>query len=370
MKTTLCAIVALFGCLFPYAVESQPLLAGVNVDINDEVRFTTSESAQPRPVAQWTRKFEALGTRGIQLEFINIDDKSTADYTVEFRSRSGNLLKQGSLSREKFRAHPVYLTPPLLTDYVEVQIVGTQKPVGLSFVLKSAKVKRNSGAPFSITIPDEREQIIEYEKDRPDLFKVSRAVAKLSFLKNGIPYVCTGFMISENMMLTNEHCINSASLCATAYAMFDYVVDRHGTESLGESVACLGVHKVSANLDAALLRLEGEPGKKFGIARISRSATKIDNALIMVQHPAGEAKQVSRLGCIVSQEAAEGVTSTKTDFAHKCDTLGGSSGSPIFDDRSLEVVGLHHFGFGGFPPWTDQNRAVHIQHVAKEFGLQ
>ena len=35
----------------------------------------------------------------------------------------------------------------------------------------------------------------------------------------------------------------------------------------------------------------------------------------------------------------------RTDFGHFCDTLGGSSGSPILDWSSGLVVGLHHFGF-------------------------
>jgi V8-like Glu-specific endopeptidase len=87
----------------------------------------------------------------------------------------------------------------------------------------------------------------------------------------------------------------------------------------------------------------------------------------MVQHPAGEPKQVSRKGCFVSALSAQGV-SEKTDFGHKCDTLGGSSGSPVLNEQ-FAVVGLHHFGFEGADPWRDQNRAVSIDLIRNAFGL-
>ena len=37
-------------------------------------------------------------------------------------------------------------------------------------------------------------------------------------------------------------------------------------------------------------------------------------------------------------------TGDASDFGHLCDTLGGSSGSPVMDWQSGFVV-LHHFGF-------------------------
>ena len=51
--------------------------------------------------------------------------------------------------------------------------------------------------------------------------------------------------------------------------------------------------------------------------------------------------------CVLSnmREARE-FLKTKTDvyFAHKCDTLNGSSGSAVLDDATLEVVGIHSGG--------------------------
>ena len=66
-----------------------------------------------------------------------------------------------------------------------------------------------------------------------------------------------------------------------------------------------------------------------------------------IQHPDGEAKQVSVTGCIADQLGLMGSSSTLTDFAHKCDTKNGSSGTPVqlINDAAVgAVVGLHHLG--------------------------
>jgi V8-like Glu-specific endopeptidase len=53
-------------------------------------------------------------------------------------------------------------------------------------------------------------------------------------------------------------------------------------------------------------------------------------------------------GCIADQLGLMGSSSTLTDFAHKCDTKNGSSGTPVqlINDAGKvgAVVGLHHLG--------------------------
>ncbi len=62
------------------------------------------------------------------------------------------------------------------------------------------------------------------------------------------------------------------------------------------------------------------------------------------------------------------MTPDKTDFEHRCDTLGGSSGSPVLDRASLNVVGLHHLGF--LEGDTPVNRAVLIADVLAKIRTQ
>jgi V8-like Glu-specific endopeptidase len=53
-----------------------------------------------------------------------------------------------------------------------------------------------------------------------------------------------------------------------------------------------------------------------------------------------------------------------TDFGHSCDTIQGSSGSPVLDSNH-RVVGLHHWGFDDYGPdaWKRTNRAVRMAEI-------
>jgi V8-like Glu-specific endopeptidase len=84
-----------------------------------------------------------------------------------------------------------------------------------------------------------------------------------------------------------------------------------------------------------------------------------NESLVLIQHPAGEFKQVSIADCRVAGVSRTGVAAAGTDFGHLCDSLGGSSGSPVVDGQTGRVVGLHHWGFeeGAANP---VNQAVHI----------
>jgi V8-like Glu-specific endopeptidase len=63
--------------------------------------------------------------------------------------------------------------------------------------------------------------------------------------------------------------------------------------------------------------------------------------------------------------ARPGTGGGATDFGHLCDTLGGSSGSPVLDRQSGRLVGLHHLGI---PPGAADpvNQAVHIGQVLED----
>ena len=59
----------------------------------------------------------------------------------------------------------------------------------------------------------------------------------------------------------------------------------------------------------------------------------------------------------------------KSDFGHKCDTLGGSSGSPVMDWTTGLVVGLHHFGFLAGSP-NPVNQAVAFRRVLADIAVK
>ncbi len=125
------------------------------------------------------------------------------------------------------------------------------------------------------------------------------------------------------------------------------------------------------DLDAALIEVAGSPGKRWGSLAFSDAIPTLNEAAVVVQHPAGFPKFVSRIDCVVSTMPADGVKVGKeSDFGHSCDTMDGSSGSPVLRRADLKVMGLHHWGFvdhGG--KWSAENRAVQIRFIKERFGL-
>jgi V8-like Glu-specific endopeptidase len=165
--------------------------------------------------------------------------------------------------------------------------------------------------------------------------------------------------------MTNEHCISSGSEARSAVAEFRY--DSQAAEPTRYRGMALEAGDTA--LDYAVLRLRGNPSQ-HGRVRFTTSGPQSEGRrLAIIQHPAGEPKQASVADCKVSGLNRAGVGGTNTDFGHLCDTLGGSSGSPVFDWDSLRVVGLHHLGFrAGID--DPVNQAVRMQliraHVRQE----
>jgi hypothetical protein len=205
--------------------------------------------------------------------------------------------------------------------------------------------------------------------DVPEILAAGRPVAKLEFFVNNTPYVCTGFLIDKDHLLTNEHCVNSQDICDTTYAIFGYDRDEAvGAGYVTEGVRCKVVIKFDKKLDFALMQLVGSPGERWGHVTLATTSAKVDDLAVIIEHPAGQIKQVSRRDCAVAVFPADG-NARFTDFGHSCDTMGGSSGSPVFRRADMQVIGLHHFGVDlTQKEWTNRNRAVRTDVLRNELS--
>lgn len=251
-----------------------------------------------------------------------------------------------------------FWTPLINSQRTEITVVGTEAPAGLKIKLDRIAFTTQPGKLSSIIGLDQRQQIWTGLND-PLISRLQSSIAKLSFVKNDKLYVCTGFMLDESTMMTNEHCVNSQQGCGSTVAIFGYQEASDGTVSSGTTYDCENFVRADFDLDYSLLRIAGAPGINWGSVQLSQSGVSDNEELFIIQHPAGEPKQFSLQDCRVSQAIADG-RATETDFAHTCDTLGGSSGSPVFT-RDGRLVGLHHYGRGvGF--WNE-NRAVRIKRI-------
>jgi V8-like Glu-specific endopeptidase len=241
-------------------------------------------------------------------------------------------------------------------NFVKVRAQGPRQPNGAT--VRIERISRSVEPPQALSIigGDGRERITAITD--PNILSAGRAVAKLLFQVQAQTASCTAFLISPTRMVTNEHCIATAEACTTAVVLFDY--DTVSMVAPEKQRRCTAIRQTDQMLDYTVFDLD-QPAEQ-SIRPLSFAASSPVNGanLLVIQHPGGEPKQLSRDGCSAVTNPVAG-NAADTDFTHGCDTLGGSSGSPMLD-ASFRVVGLHHFGKGGDQPL--HNRAVRIEPIA------
>lgn len=172
---------------------------------------------------------------------------------------------------------------------------------------------------------------------------------------------CTGTMISEDLFLTASHCIGRD--ITSNYAVFNYE-KANGTNSPlpEEAVRILEVvedgEANGGRLDYAILRLEGKPGRKYGMTGIKAYDVAQGNRVNIIQHPRGQMKQVEA-------GPTAGLAGVYFRYAD-LDTEPGSSGSGVLDNDGF-IVGVHTNG--GCYSSGGANKGVRMSEIAKVSGI-
>jgi hypothetical protein len=276
--------------------------------------------------------------------------RPAADWRIRFRDLAGQEIELFEGGSPLLAAGGVW-SGEIPGRGAEIELVTDTNAQGLEIAVDRYAFRVISAIPMSISGLDQRTPI---RRAPPDVRGWAGPIARLSFISGGEQYVCTGFLLTRDLLLTNEHCLGTEESALSALAEF-------GFDSLDATPTKVRVSKleaVDAPLDYALVRLAQAPSG-FGRVTLGSTAVTDGQALVIVEHPAGEYKQASIDDCKVRTASRAGVTAALTDFGHLCDTLGGSSGSPVLDRQTGRVVGLHHLGFlAGVP--DPVNQGVHI----------
>ena len=194
-----------------------------------------------------------------------------------------------------------------------------------------------------------REKIVGPNNLRPIVFLARGLELSRSVVFILIPGVGagTGFLIADDLVITNNHVVGNAAAAADAVVRFNYEDDLHGNPLPVEEVRCApadGFHtspytdegvKPDA-LDYTVVRLAEPAGARWGTIRLADVPVAPPADVVVIQHPGGEKKQIA----IADNEVAY-VDDLKVQYL--TDTLPGSSGSPVFNDK-WELVALHHAG--------------------------
>jgi V8-like Glu-specific endopeptidase len=152
---------------------------------------------------------------------------------------------------------------------------------------------------------------------------------------------CTAFLINRDTVMTNHHCIPNADSAVGVKLHFRH--EDGVAEEDHDIYSCDTFVGNNRTLDFALLKCDGAPGEQWGTVTLSTQPVEVEDEIYVIHQ---NCDYYSDRNCDWNKKISNGKISKvgERELTHSADTLGGSSGSPLFEADS--VVGIHHAGYG------------------------
>lgn len=198
---------------------------------------------------------------------------------------------------------------------------------------------------------NERRDVACWQGSHPTEVDRARPVVRLLI---GGRSLCTGWRVgATNRLFTNNHCLASDTEVRSTEVWFNYQkTSCNGSEYAG-TVKVTGAEllKTDYALDYSLFTVNDFAQiAGFGHLGLEVRPPSLGELIYIPQHGAGNPKELA----IESDQNSGGLCqidvavtngrATDSDTGYYCDTIGGSSGSPVLAAASNRVLALHHFG--------------------------
>ncbi|WP_159439385.1 trypsin-like peptidase domain-containing protein [Tenacibaculum agarivorans] len=314
------------------------------------------------PELVFSKEFYSENSSYVKLYFENFD-LAPGDYIQIKGSNSDETLiygGKGKIVDEKMTMISNFWSKVIFDDKVEVKLFSLGKAnahngfeiskvaYGYSPKRITNLFKRSAPLQRSICSSDDKERIACYEGT--EMYEKAKAVCRLIIGGSGS---CTGWLLgSEGHVMTNNHCIGSASDAQNTDFVFNFQQSScsGSGNATSDVVASTSTFiKTSSGLDYTLVKLPNNPTNTYGYLSLSSAATSAGDRIYIPQHPGGRRKEISvktdrdpTAGGFsrVSQSTLSG----GRQVTYLADTERGSSGSPVLDFNSNLVVAIHNTG--------------------------
>ncbi|UPZ28476.1 serine protease [Streptomyces sp. LRE541] len=146
----------------------------------------------------------------------------------------------------------------------------------------------------------------------------------------------TGFLIADNLLITNHHVLPTPEAAERARAIFGYELGTDGREQMGATYRLQPevFYRTSPQTedDWTVVAMAGNPNRTYGAIEMI-PVTSQPRYVNIIQHPFGSHKQLAlHHNAVVKQD--------ERLLYYLTDTHYGSSGAPVFD-HSWHLVALH-----------------------------
>jgi len=188
-------------------------------------------------------------------------------------------------------------------------------------------------------------------------------------LQDGKRVCGTGFLVSNDIVMTNHHVIDYADKDGLPGTSFDLTFGYRSKEAQVARYRLVERDWLLASdsrLDYALLKVDGAPGSdplvdkgttERGFFKLVNETPAENEPLLILQHPfnALEANPAT-LRLTVGFAKRPGPDQPQYILRHSANTDEGSSGSPVFSGR-MDLIGLHNWG------GQDHNEAIKVGFI-------
>lgn len=189
-----------------------------------------------------------------------------------------------------------------------------------------------------------------YKNSHPTEYERAKSVARL-LMGGGL---CTAWRVGDdNRMMTNEHCMATSSAVTGSESWFNYQNSSCNGSSTTTPTKVSGASLLASDydLDYTLYTVNNFSSiQGFGNLGLDVRTPVLHEEIYIPQHGSGNPKELSieddqnSTGICRIDDAIANGRATNSDTGYKCDTIGGSSGSPVLARSSNKVIALHHLG--------------------------